>query len=131
MLVRVNGKLMLGDTIYSVGKKLVQLIIPAISTLYFVLSGIWGFPSPEKVIGTLAAVATFLGVTLHISSSQYDASGAAYDGTVHTVDTPKGTQVGFNVDPVDLKTKDSVTFKVVPPPMKVIPQPTPPVNPGS
>lgn len=125
LVVKKNGKTMLGDEVYAAGKKIVQVVIPAISTMYFALSGIWGLPAPEKVIGTLAAVATFLGVSLHISSSQYDSSGAAYDGTIHTVNTDEGTQVHFNVDPQDLVSKDSVAFKVVPPPTVPLPQPNP------
>lgn len=131
VVIKKNGKTMLSDEVYAAGKKLVQVIIPAVSTMYFAMSGIWGLPSPEKVIGTLAAVATFLGVTLHVSSSQYDSSGAAYDGTLHTVNTPEGTTVHFNVDPQDLVSKDSVAFKVVPAPTVPLVQPDPPTSPAS
>lgn len=117
MLVKtVNDKVMLNDRIYAFGKRLVQLYLPAFATLYFALAVIWGLPAADKVLGTTAALTTFLGVTLGISSKQYDASGAAYDGTVKVVPNEAGSAVHFNVDPRDLVNKDSVTFKVEPPP---------------
>ncbi|MBQ2396430.1 MAG: phage holin [Bacteroidales bacterium] len=47
-------------------------VLPAIGTLYFALAGIWGFPYGEEVVGTIAAVDTFLGVILGISTAQYN-----------------------------------------------------------
>lgn len=52
-----------------------QYLIPALGTLYFALASIWGFPCGEQVVGTLAAVNTFLGVTLGISSYNYNKQG--------------------------------------------------------
>lgn len=125
IITKKNGKTMLADKVYSVGKKVVQLVLPAGATLYFALSQIWHLPDGTKVIGSIAALATFLGVTLHISSAQYDASGAAYDGTVHAVNNAEGTRVGFNVDPQDFITKNSVHLKVIPPPVDMVtPEPS-------
>lgn len=59
------------DKIYDTLKWLCQIVIPAVATLYFSLSGIWGFPYGEQVVGTLTAVDTFLGVCLGISTFQY------------------------------------------------------------
>jgi hypothetical protein len=59
------------DKVYDTLKWLCQIVIPAIATLYFSLSGIWGFPYGEQVVGTLTAVDTFLGVCLGISTFQY------------------------------------------------------------
>src|SRR5436190_14293223 len=83
MFKTVNGKTMLEDGIYAFGKKAVQIYIPALSTLYFTLGGIWNLPAVTQVIGTLAAIAVFLGVVLGISSAQFDASGAAHDGDMN------------------------------------------------
>ena len=63
------------DKIYDTLKWLCQIVIPAIATLYFSLSGIWGFPYGEQVVGTLTAVDTFLGVCLGISTFQYNKKG--------------------------------------------------------
>ena len=44
--------------------------------LYFALAGIWNFPLGEQVLGTIAAIDTFLGVLLGISSAQYNQANA-------------------------------------------------------
>ena len=59
------------DRIYDALKWICQIVIPAIATLYFTLSGIWGFPYGEQVVGTLTAIDTCLGVCLGISTFQY------------------------------------------------------------
>lgn len=102
----------LSSRLYDVGKKLVLVFLPAISAAYFGLGKIWGLPSVEEVVGTIAVISTFLGATLHISNSQYVSSGAAYDGTVTATPTEAGTDIKFNVDPHDLVNKDAVTLKV-------------------
>ena len=57
---------------YDVLKWIAQLVLPAVGTLYAALSGIWGFPFAEEVIGTLLAVDTFLGALLGVSSASYN-----------------------------------------------------------
>lgn len=57
---------------YDLLKWIAQYLLPALGTLYFALSGIWGFPNGEQVVGTITAVDIFLGVILGISSSQYN-----------------------------------------------------------
>lgn len=56
---------------YDVLKYIAQVVIPAASTLYFALAGIWGLPYGEQIVGTLAAVDAFMGVLLKISSDNY------------------------------------------------------------
>lgn len=56
---------------YDVLKYIAQYILPAAGTLYFAVAGIWGLPYGEQVVGTIAAIDTFLGVVLGISSSNY------------------------------------------------------------
>ena len=53
-------------------KWLVTIVLPAAATLYFTLSGIWGFPCGEQVVGTIAAITAFLGVCLGISTVNYN-----------------------------------------------------------
>lgn len=57
---------------YDILKWIAQILLPAIGTLYFAVSGIWGFPLGEEVLGTITAVDTFLGVILGISTYQYN-----------------------------------------------------------
>lgn len=56
---------------YDTLKWIAMILLPAIATLYFALAGIWGFPYPNEVVGTITAIDTFLGVILGISSSKY------------------------------------------------------------
>lgn len=64
---------MLSNKVYDVLKWIALYLLPALGTLYFALSGIWGFPYGEQVVGTITAVDTFLGVILGISSATYKA----------------------------------------------------------
>ena len=62
----------MSNKMYDVLKWIALIGLPAIGTLYFALSGIWGFPYAEQVVGTITAVDTFLGAVLGISSAQYN-----------------------------------------------------------
>lgn len=62
----------LPDNVYNCLKWITLILLPACATLYFALSGIWGFPYGEQIVGTLAAVETFLGALLGISTIQYN-----------------------------------------------------------
>ena len=59
---------------YDVLKWIAQYLLPAAGTLYFALSGIWGLPYGEQIVGTITAIDTFLGVILGISTMQYSNS---------------------------------------------------------
>lgn len=61
----------LSNSCYDFLKWIALYLLPALGTLYFALSGIWGFPYGEQVVGTITAVDTFLGVILGISTAQY------------------------------------------------------------
>lgn len=56
---------------YDILKYIAQIILPALGTLYFALSGIWGLPYGEQIVGTLAALDAFLGAILKLSSDQF------------------------------------------------------------
>lgn len=56
---------------YDVLKYIAQIVLPAVGTLYAALSGIWGFPYGEQIVGSILAVDTFLGAILGISSAKY------------------------------------------------------------
>lgn len=116
MLEKTNDHVMLSDTAYNRGKKLVQVWIPALSSLYFGLGNIWGFPAIEQIVGSLAVLATFLGVCLGLSSSQYNASKAAFVGDLVIGTSDSGRKLfslEVNGDPNELELKSSVTFNVV------------------
>lgn len=62
----------LSNKAYDVLKWIAQVVLPAVGTLYAALSGIWGFPCGEEIVGTILAVDTFLGVVLGISTAKYN-----------------------------------------------------------
>ena len=59
------------DKVYKVLKYIAQIALPALGAFYFALSQIWGLPYGEQIVGTIAALDTFLGVLLGISTYNY------------------------------------------------------------
>ena len=57
---------------YDILRFIADLLLPALATLYFALSGIWGFPYGEQIVGTIAAVTAFLDALLAVSKAQYN-----------------------------------------------------------
>lgn len=52
-------------------KWVVQIVLPAIGSLYAGLAVLWDFPNGNEVVGSLAITALFLGSVLGISSASY------------------------------------------------------------
>ena len=63
----------LSNGAYDVLKWIAQILLPALGTLYFALSKIWGLPYAAEVVGTITAIDTFLGAILGISTVRYNA----------------------------------------------------------
>lgn len=57
---------------YDILKTIALYILPPLATLYFALSGIWGFPYGEQVVGTITAITTCISVMIGISTQQYN-----------------------------------------------------------
>lgn len=109
---------MMNNKTYDGLKRLTQVGLPALGSLYFGLSQIWGLAGGEQVVGSLTLLTTFCGVVLGISSKRYDKANAEYDGDmiVQTdLDGKKTYQLSLNSDPSTLGDKDSISFKVVDP----------------
>lgn len=70
--IKGDENMKLSNSNYDVLKWIAQILLPALGTLYFALSKIWGFPYATEVVGTIAAVDTFLGALLGISSINYN-----------------------------------------------------------
>lgn len=60
------------DKVYDILKWIVLIVIPALTTCYVALAGIWGFPFADEVAKTSAAICTLLGAILGISTAQYN-----------------------------------------------------------
>lgn len=98
------------NDMYDKLKWIAQYLLPGLGTLYFTLSGIWGLPYGEQVVGTFTALDVFLGVLLGISSKNYKGDG------VMIIDTSDPDRDIYRMelnDPLDdLGSKSEVTFKV-------------------
>lgn len=62
----------LSNKAYDILKWIAQILLPALGTLYFALSKIWGLPAATEIVGTISAIDVFLGTMLGISSAQYN-----------------------------------------------------------
>lgn len=68
------------NSTYDILKEIALIWLPAIATLYFALAQIWGLPYAEQIVGTIAALDTFLGAVLHISNENYKKLGGNDNG---------------------------------------------------
>ena len=66
----------MSNTTYDTLKKIAQIWIPAIGTLYFTLAQIWQLPFAEEIVGSLTAIDCFMGAVLGISTMIYNNKGA-------------------------------------------------------
>lgn len=101
----------LSNKTYDVLKFIAQILLPAIGALYFALSSIWGLPYATEIIGTAAAIDTFLGTLLGISSHNYEEPS---DGIMRVYHTADGT-TGYLLETEDVEgmaNKDKIVFKV-------------------
>lgn len=61
----------MSNKVYDILVWVVQVVLPALGTLYAGLAVLWGFPYGEQIVGTITLVATFLGTCLRISNANY------------------------------------------------------------
>lgn len=59
--------MVLNDKIYDVLKWICLICLPALATLYGVLSKIWGLPYGAEITATINAVALFIGALIGVS----------------------------------------------------------------
>lgn len=107
----------LSDKNYAILKWIAQLFLPALGTLYFALSSIWGLPYGEQIVGTITAIDAFLGVLLGLSTAAYKKSDASSDGTllINTQDPSKDVyRLQLNNDITELANKTAITLKIDP-----------------
>lgn len=62
----------MSNSTYDILKKIAQVWLPAIGTLYFALARIWNLPYAEEIVGSLTAIDAFLGAILGISTAIYN-----------------------------------------------------------
>lgn len=108
---------LLSNGTYDKLKHTVVLALPALGALYYALASIWGLPHAEQVVGTLAAVNTFLGLLLNVSKKSYDNSDTKYlgDVTFEAVDgdeTTKRMVAHLNTHPQVIASMPEALFRV-------------------
>lgn len=100
----------LSNETYDTLKWVAQIVLPALGTLYFALSSIWGLPFGEQIVGTITAIDTFLGALLKLSSDGYSGDGQLI---VDTSDPLKDVySIALDDYPETLANKDTVVLKV-------------------
>lgn len=111
---QVPKKPLLGDRSYRTLKQTATLILPAAGALYFTLAQIWHLPKAEEIVGSVAAVNTFVGVLLGVSTRSYNRSDSKYAGAIKVEDNgeKKMFSLELNEDPETLELRDEVTFRV-------------------
>jgi hypothetical protein len=96
---------------YDLLKRLVTVGLPSAATLYFTISQLWGLPYAQEVVGTIAAITTFFGVLMGVSSSSYKQDLERFDGYLELNDGVLEFVTAAE-DPMDLMGKDEAVFKV-------------------
>lgn len=89
---------------YDLLNRIVRVILPALGTLYFALSELWGLPYGKAIVGTVAAVNLFFGSVVHVSAQNFKKTDGDVDAYV-PADSPLLE---------DFPGQDKVTFKVSP-----------------
>lgn len=101
----------ISNTWYDRLKDLVQVVLPGAAAAYLGLDALWDLPKENEVAGTVAVVATFLGLFLKRQAASYEGAG---DLVIHK-DVKDGEiyqSVDWNDHPGTLKDGQNVTLNV-------------------
>lgn len=71
---------MISSKMYDALKQAVTLVLPAMGALYVTLASLWDLPNPEVIAGILAALATFGGILMKVSTKSWNNSQNRFDG---------------------------------------------------
>jgi hypothetical protein len=115
----VNKSPILDDVTYDVVERITTYGLPAVAAFYLTLSGIWGFPNPEAVSGTIMALVVLLRVFLGIAKSSYRKSTDRLDGTLELTEREDGITIQPNLSGMttnELSGKREVTLAITQPP---------------
>lgn len=67
---------MLSNKTYDRLRFVAEILLPALGALYAALGQLWNFPYIEQIVGSAAAVDTFLGALLKFFKAKYDKAQA-------------------------------------------------------
>ena len=112
----------LPDKVYDFVKKLLTLVLPALTVLLTTLGTIYNWDTGQ-IVQTIGAVALFLGAVVGISNVPFQRAGGGVAGDIQVVgfagddgEEVRTTVVSFNQDPGTLKDgqKISLQYKETP-----------------
>lgn len=106
----------LSNRMYDIVRWFAQIGLPAIGSLYFGLSQIWGLPAATEVVGTITLVIVFLGALMNVSKKAYDTDPNRYDGALVPTTDAQGVigaklALNPNMDAETMVTKNELVFK--------------------
>lgn len=113
--------MILPNALYDKAKWFVTIVLPAFQVAYLGLAELYEWDNGTKVVGTTAIITAFLGVTLGISSKQYNESDRPYDGELNIFERPEGPvtyDLALDDMAESLQNKDKIVFKVNRDPLK-------------
>lgn len=93
------------------------VVLPALGSAYFAVSGVWGLPYSNEVVSTFTIVDTFLGAILHVSTKTYSMTKPVVDGKLiidKTIADKDVYQFALLTPLSELDQKTHVTLKVEP-----------------
>ena len=108
-----TNPLLMNSRLYDRLKLTVLIILPALGSLYFGLSQIWGFPAGEEVVGSISLISVFFGTIVDQASSRFKQSGA--DGQLIVNEDPDAEEpysLELHQDLLELAEKDQIMFGV-------------------
>lgn len=107
-------KVTLSNKRYDNIKFFVTIVLPALGVLYASLALFWGFPKVEEVVGSITAIALFLGVVLKISSNNYEDPTQSVGNFVVTEHSggKKSVKLDLEKDPEDFLENDVISFSL-------------------
>lgn len=112
--------------LYDGTKWAAQIFLPALGAFIFALSGVWGFDTTGKIVGTITAVDAFLGLLLKKSNDKYvEDLATLHQADLQNLDKVEGDlyiapvpgadpelTAAWDVHPDDFKDKETVTLRV-------------------
>lgn len=66
-----NNTWIMSTQVYDILTWVAQIFLPATAALYAAISGVWGLPYTDQVVGTIVALDTFLGLVLGFSTAEF------------------------------------------------------------
>ena len=108
-----TNPLLMNNRMYDRLKLAVLIVLPALGSLYFGLSQIWGFPAGEAVVGSISLISVTFGTIVDQASSRFKQSGA--DGQLIVNEDPNAEEpysLELHHELPELAEKDQILFGV-------------------